>query len=176
MMTPKVAIAFGIGVAVGAAALYGFHLFAERARVKAQERRITENVERSRRLTAPAFYHATRRVPIPPQIEFSTDSWRKLNFWRHFARSYSLIYTNTPLQPRRLAVGQAPLLHLEDPCWFEGRDSLAAGYFAHDALMKVQEGLSFDELVTWVSSNYTNWYDQDGFKDTLPIIDKKENP
>jgi len=160
-----------IGAVLGAAAAHVSQRCSETFRQKEVARRFSEQ----HWFNATNYFHATRRIPIPPDMDLGTDTWRRLTFWKDFARHYSSLSTNgLPLidsdDPRawRLAhhpgVGGYVMPILDDPNWMECREAYPAYCLAYDAMLMARKGLSYDELCRWVKSNWTNYSEWSTFQ------------
>jgi hypothetical protein len=153
---------------VGArAAAEGKHADAERARAEYANERAREQWRATLPAMATNYFWSERRVPIPRTLDFSTNAWRQMNYWRSFALAYVSISTNPPLGPRRYTAGRIYSFNLVGAPmrdWMEGPDGVAAADAAHDALLQVQAGMQYDDLVQWVSthcgpsSDYPQWF------------------
>lgn len=170
-------IGFIAGLILGAglvATWVGFHTAAASKLVASEHKRpeqANKQADEQWRAMLPTmatnYFFSNRRVPIPTTLDFSTNTWRQMNYWRSFSQAYVSISTNAPLMPRRCTAGRiysfdlvgAPIRDV-----IEGPDIVAGADAAYDALLQVQKGMKSDDLVRWVSTycgpkdDYPQWF------------------
>jgi len=148
----KIIVAFIFGLIGGGLLIHSAHIWSK----KQEQQRKHQVWQEAIPATVTNYFFATRAVPIPPDLDFSTNSWRQLNYWLAFARAYTAIDTNVPIllwserPPRLVTPGFRP----EDPNWIGYVDGFAASRLANDAAAMSQRGLSFPDLVSWVKTNF----------------------
>jgi hypothetical protein len=91
------------------------------------------------------------QIPIPYGIDWSTNTWRQLAFWRAFAQAYSIGMVTQRNERRPLRTYG---LNIKDPDWMEWRDAAEGARLAEQALMRLREGMDSADLREWVSSAY----------------------
>ena len=111
---------------------------------------------------------------MPQNIDFSTNTWQQLVFWEAFAASYSRQGTNTFVdRPTLRTYG----FGMDDPYWFMYLDKAKGSEFAREALLLRARGLTYDQLVQWVGTNYssTNRYCEDNLDLFLKALSSQRN-
>lgn len=135
-----------LGIVLGSGIVYWYS--------KNRERSEQLRVEQAWKIRAPLSWnlyygHSMDRVPIPRDIDLSTNSWRQLVFWTAFARAYVYTDTNTPHNVLR-SYG----IRMSDPKWMEWVDEVAGYELGYRAKVQTISGKSYREVVEWVSTNF----------------------
>jgi hypothetical protein len=156
-MKRQTVLVFLLGLLVGAMAMFGASVVRER-----QKQARTEQAWRQYGGAGLLPYFRPRvRVPLPPNVDLSTNTWQQLVFWEGFAAFYSYQGTNTFIDRPSL---RSYVFRMDDPwSWFTYANRAKGQEFAREVLSLRTRGLSYDELVRWVSTNYTSnqWYCED---------------
>jgi len=97
------------------------------------------------------FQAVPSSIPIPPNIDWSTNTWRRLVYWRAFARTYAF---GSPAQTSASRPLRTYGFGFEDPNWMEWGDASMGAELAERALQKAREGMSPQAVRAWVSENY----------------------
>ncbi len=150
-MKAKALFVFVVGLLVGGGTVYSVSLLRERQR--------QAEFERVWRLTGPAalqrYFRWGGQVPIPQNVDLSTNTCRQLVFWQAFADLYVAWGTNSYSEPQFPYIGVRDYGYNKgDPHWFDYVDKAAGAEFARKALAERSKGLSYDALVEWVATNY----------------------
>lgn len=99
-----------------------------------------------------SYYAEKFPVPLPRNLDFSSNTWQRLNYWRIFARSYQHLHypkrhfsieTTMPLDPWEAA---------EQVDY--GSDAARPWSLAMEAHQRIKRGEKFDDVVKWVAENY----------------------
>jgi hypothetical protein len=101
---------------------------------------------------ADAYYGRTIPVPLPPNLDFSTNTWQKLNYWSRFARYF--LWYQSPQAPHRvslIAYGPNPDPWESVICFEERLDGPSG--LAMDAVQKLRKGESFNDVRNWVGEH-----------------------
>jgi len=192
-------LVFGIGVGFGLSLLVRIHQKRQTEHFVNDEyfqARENETVERWR-VEAPAalgaYYHGSvppaldwkfsvvpntglsYPVPLPNDVDFSSNTWQKLNYWEKFSNAF-LSYQSPMVWPRAhiTTYGTCP-----DP-WaavreFEGwpnGNGTSPWQLAMDALTRLRQGIPFEEVRSWVGQN-VRYPDDHAFRSYMDSVTNK---
>ncbi len=108
-------------------------------------------------------YIATRtnRYPIPPSVDFSTNTIRQMVFWQTFCSTYDYWKDKRYREAIR-----TPGINFEDPRWFQFVDSHRGWEFAEWLFhcRDIQGSLGTEDIPQWVATNYLGFYDENYYK------------
>jgi len=140
----KYILVFLIGAAVG--------VFVVQSKAKRNGRLESEAIitrwKQSVPLMTAMYYRPGRQVPVPLNLDLSTNTWPQLSFWCGFARAYQVLKDDDLKERHRI---ETPAFPFDDPAWPQVASQLFGAEFAKEAFRKSKEGLSQRELVDWVT-------------------------
>jgi hypothetical protein len=123
-----------------------------RVGMKAQTDRTVAKRTKESTAAADAYFTDKTPVPIPASVDFSSNTWQRLNYWGMFTRSF--LWYQSPLDLSHVSlVAYAPKT---DP-WdavpdFEASSQGPSG-LAMEALQRLRKGESFDSVRNWVGEH-----------------------
>lgn len=164
-MKLRTALVFLSGLLVGAAVMFAIQL----ARERQQEASVAKTWRRTGGTGLLPYFRPAVRVPIPQNLDLSTNTWRQLVFWDAFASSFCYQGTNPFVdRPSLRTYG----FSMSDPNWFMYADKMQGREFAREVLSLNARGLNHDELVQWVSTNYKSSPSHTYCEDYLDMLQK----
>ena len=160
-----IVLAFSLGVLVGAIGMFGFKFVHERR----EKNQIDQNWRQRSPNGLQAYYRSSVKVPLPKNLDLSTNTWRQLVFWEAYARLYTLAGTNNISRPFAL---RSYGFSKKDPYWFSYLDVGGGSELAYGALSQRASGLSDEQISQWVSTNRDWLTKSDYYTNFLELIRK----